>query len=256
MNLPAALIAAFPPSAELLLETARRNIDDKMLKQIADADYGIKSKEMLAELRPIRDRAVIPTELPFQLWEVLSLSRWHNPDSPNKPPFKPGPTGRSGHQIRLFACAVLLRATAAPASRGDHADDATLAQCLVSAKVLGNEFGAALARFLTWRIPQLEISSESLLFAVGLLALSLRLRAGRLAESEIKSVAEWVIAEESHYRTEFHWDPANPEPAPFSRTSGFWDPLVKEMLEETATISSVELRNDLQLCALLLDRGS
>jgi Protein of unknown function (DUF1579) len=50
MDLPTELIAAFPPSAELLLDRARRNIDERMLMEIARADYGLMADEMMAEL--------------------------------------------------------------------------------------------------------------------------------------------------------------------------------------------------------------
>ncbi len=42
MDLPAALIAALPASAELWLDCARRHIDDTMLLEIARADYGLR----------------------------------------------------------------------------------------------------------------------------------------------------------------------------------------------------------------------
>jgi hypothetical protein len=112
MVIPAELIAAFPPSAELLLERARRQVDDAMLLDIAGADYGWMADEMMAELRPIRDKGVMPARMPWMLSEVLALTQFSDPDAPNAPPFEPGPTGRRGHLTRLFACAVLLRAEA------------------------------------------------------------------------------------------------------------------------------------------------
>jgi hypothetical protein len=63
MDIPAALIAAFPPSPDLLLDRARRHVDDEMLMWIASADYGYMAGEMLAELRPIRDQGIIPAPL-------------------------------------------------------------------------------------------------------------------------------------------------------------------------------------------------
>ena len=134
MVIPAELIAAFPPSAELLLDRARRHVDDAMLVTIARADYGVMADEMLAELRPIRDRGDIPARIHGQLREVLTLTRWSDPDHPYPPPFEPGPSGQSGHQIRLFVCAVLLRAETEPTNQFVDSDPAsTLAQCLASA---------------------------------------------------------------------------------------------------------------------------
>jgi hypothetical protein len=256
MDLPSALVAAFSPSPDCLLDHARRDIDDSMLTTIARADYGHMAGEMLAELQPIRDMGTIPAPMHWQLAEVLCLTRWCNPEKPDVPPFEPGPTGRPGHQTRLFACAVLLRGSAM--SGNEHRDgsaDSTLAQCLVSAKVLGVEMSDAAARFLTWRIPRMERGSEQLLFAVGLLILAIRLRSNRIAEPVLASIAEWVLAEELLYRKGHHSDPADPLPSAFSVQSGYWRPLTTELSEEAAAIRADGIRSNIQLCRLLLEPG-
>jgi len=255
MEIPAALIVAFPPSADLLLDCARRHIDDGMLMEIARADYGLDVDAHLAALRPIRDQGIIPVPLAWHPGEVLELIRWSDPEDPS---WKPGGTGRRGHQMRAFACAALLRAGAEPWNEGyDSAAsaDSSLAQCLASAKVLGEEMGEAAACFLTWRIPRLQNCSESLLFAVGLLILATRLRSGRIADPELGNVAEWVLGEDSNYRQTFPSDPDNPEPVAFSLQSGLWKPLASELTDEAAAIAPEAIRTNLQLCALLLDPG-
>lgn len=120
MDIPAPLIDAFPPNPDLLQERARRHVDDVMLTWIARADYGYMADEMMSELRPIRDTGVVPAPMHWQLREVFALTRWCNPEEPEMPPFEPGPTGRRGHYTRLFACAVLLRLEAEPATRGHN----------------------------------------------------------------------------------------------------------------------------------------
>ncbi len=256
MDVPALLLAAFPPSADLLLECARHHIDDTMLREIARADYGHLADEMLAELRPIRDTGVIPVPMHWQLTEVLGLTRWCNPEVPNAPPFQSGPTGRRGHQIRLFACAVLLRAAAELANRGnDIAYDSTLAQCLTSAKVLGEDISESVARFLTWRIPRMWRCSEPLLLALGLLILAVRLRSRGITDSMLGNVAEWVLAEEASYRQAFPLNPADPMPVAFSLQSGFWQSLATELMDEAAEIRAADVRTNVQLCALLLEAG-
>ena len=40
MQIPAALLTAFPPSRQLSLDVARRQVNDGMLREIAEADYG------------------------------------------------------------------------------------------------------------------------------------------------------------------------------------------------------------------------
>jgi hypothetical protein len=260
--IPAALVALFPPSADLLLDRARRQMDDTMLMQVARADYGEMADEMFAELRPIRDKGIIPAPMHGQLREVLALTRWCNPEMPESPPFEPGPTGRSGHQIRLFACAVLLRGAAEPPNEHiDGTEDSSLALSLTSAKVLGEEMSEAAARFLTWRIPRLRMEScgesDPLLFALGLLLLAIRLRAGRITELVLRSAAEWVLAVELLWRqASGPDDPSDPRPAAFSLQSGFWQPLAAELINEAAAIRAHDVRENVQLCALLLEPSS
>jgi hypothetical protein len=213
---------------------------------------------MMAELRPIRDRGVIPTPMHWQLQEVLSLTRWHNPEKPNRPPFDPGPTGRSGHQIRLFVCAILLRAkTDLGNADVDLADDASLANGLASARLLGDEPSMAVARFLTWLFPLLTDRWEAPpLTALALLILATCFRTGRFADAELGEIADWVFAEESDWR----WRqgigpdlPGDPCPAPFGVGCGFWRPLADELHREAAFIAPEDVRTRLQVCALMLE---
>src|SRR5436305_280319 len=106
MILPPALLAVFPPSADRLLDVARQQVDDGMLREIAAADYGRDVDIHLAALRPIRDQGIVPAPLGWHPGEVLELIRWSDPEDPAH---KPGATGRRGHQMRAFACAALLR---------------------------------------------------------------------------------------------------------------------------------------------------
>src|SRR5260221_13417688 len=103
MNIPHALVTAFPPSNRLLLDVSRQQIDDGMLAEIAAADYGIDADRHLASLRPIRDTGVVPQFIGWHPAEVLELIRWSDPENPEH---KPGSTGRRGHQMRAFSCAV------------------------------------------------------------------------------------------------------------------------------------------------------
>jgi len=248
MVIPRELIIAIPPSPDLLLERARRRTDDWMLMEIARADYGQMADEMMAQLRPIRDKGIVPSPMDGQLIEVLSLTRWCNPEAPNSPPFEPGPSGHRGHQARFFACAVLLRSGREPASA-----DSTLALGLASAKVLGDEMSEAIGRFLTWQLMNLQIDHEPLLFAVGLLVVATRLRAGRITDAELGKVAEWVLEEESLDRGAFPSRSVEPRPLAFSIQQGFWRPLAEEIKCEAATIAAEDVRTKLQLCSLLLE---
>jgi hypothetical protein len=256
MDIPAELMAAFPPSADLLLDSLRRAIDDAMLTEIARADYGHMADEMLAELRPIRDSGIIPAPMQGQLAEVLALTRWCNPEVPDPPPFEPGPTGRRGHQTRLFACAVLMRGALNPENEDcDGSEDSTLAQSLTSAKVLGAEMSEAVARFLTWRLPRMKYCSDPPLFALGLLILATRLGPERFPEPALAKVAEWVVAEESLHRQAIPAGNTEPIRLAFSIQSGFWQPLATELSEKAEAVREEGVRHSIQLCNLLLEPG-
>lgn len=261
-EVPPALLAAFPPSADLLLDLARQDVDDAMLMDIARADYGYGAVEVMPELRHIRDEGIAPIPIDGMLEEILSLTCFSDPDAPARPPFEPGPSGRRGHQIRLFACAVLLRIDA-ESSSGDasHLGDSALARGLFSANVLGEEMNEALARYLTWRSTRQRDDSELLfrseldppIIALGLLILAIRLRAGRLAEPDIGAIAEWVLALESLERRAFPACPMDLQPPPFSFHAGFWKPFVAEFKDGAESIRDSNIRTDIQLCSLLLD---
>src|SRR5262249_42852387 len=145
MNPPAAILRAFPPSRTDLFDATRVLIDNGMLREIAEADYGCDADEHYEELRPIRDRGVIPSAPRWHPHEVVELIRWSNPEDPT---WRPGSTGLRGHQMRAFACATLLLMEDI-----DDSADSTTAQCLVSARVLGETVSRAAARFLTWILP-------------------------------------------------------------------------------------------------------
>ena len=151
---------------------------------------------------------------------------------------------------------MLLRAEAEPASQfEDNAADSTLAHCLTSACVLGEEMSEAAASFLTWRIPGMEAHSEPVLLALGLLILATRLRSGRISDRVLGSVTEWLLAEESLFRKAFPSNPSNPMPLAFSLQYGCWEPLAAQLRDEAVTIDADDVRTNLQLCALLLDPG-
>ncbi len=255
MEMPEVLRLAFPPAPDRLLDQARLEVDDDMLGVIARADYGMNADEVMPELRAIRDRGVLPTSMSFALGEVLSLTRYSQPE----PSTSPGSGHRSpatrGHSIRRFACAVLLRMDAEPAFAGWDAADATLARCLASVAILGDSSGDSLARFLTWRIPRPgpEAGPMAWLAPLGLLTLATRLRRSRLTEPDLGLVAGWVLAREAADRGRFPLTHAGPPPAPFSVGAGFWDPIVARFVADARAIGDPAVRDDLLLCSLLLE---
>ena len=248
MDIPPSVISAFPPSPDLLLDRTRRRIDDAMLMEIARADYGQRADEMFAALRPIRDQGIIPFPMEGMLFEVLELTQYCRPETPERPPFEPGPTGIRGHHTRLFACAVLMRAAA---ELENPANDTTLAACLASAKALGNEMSETVARFLTWRLSRPGYSRTVRFELLALLVCGIRFQE-QVTQIVVGDVAESVLAGESLDRSEFAWNAADPEPVAFSLQQGDWRPMLAELRIAAEAMPEGELRTNLQLCALLL----
>ena len=152
--------------------------------------------------------------------------------------------------MRAFACAALLRATM---QDGGGIEEATLAQCLVSAKAVGEQMSEAAARFLTWVIPRTAGGGEPRwLLAFGLLVVATRLRLGRVADPALGDAADWVLTEEAAERQGFI--PTNPTPLAFGHMYGLWQPLAAELIREAADIHTGEVRDNLEFIgACVLD---
>ena len=152
--------------------------------------------------------------------------------------------------MRAFACATLLRA-AVESGEDDGSMEATLAQCLASAKMLGDEMNDAAAAFLTWGIPQLDCQDQWL-FALSLLVAASRFRLNRISDSILRDVAAWLLAEEGASRQQYRYNPADPHPGHFGVTYGFWKPLAAELVSNAADIKATDIRSDLELIGALI----
>jgi len=238
MELPSPLLAAFPPVPDLLLEVASRSVDDAMLLEIAQADYQNNADLHLAALRTIRDRGVIPSFPPWDPREVLKLIQWCDPENPGH---QSGSPGRRGHQMRAFACAALLQATVEEGGNG--VGEATLAQCLRSAQVLGDELVEVVASFLTWGIPRIE-TNDRWLFAFGLLCVATHLRAGRISDRDLGDAATWVLAEEAELKRTIRL--SCPPPMLFGLSMGVWKPIAADLIRNAATIRSSDVRKQIE----------
>lgn len=250
MEIPASLPAAFPPSPDALLEITRVQIDNDMLREISRADYGVGAGEIYEELLPIRNRGVVPSPLPFWVHEVCSLTQYSTPD----PPFFSGPPDFRTHWIRLFACAVPLRA-AGETERLSGSDDITLAQTLSSTKILGAEVSHAAARFLTWRFSSLtyNYNSTHLPWHLALLILAVRLRAGRFTDSQLTEIAQWVLYAEAKYLEDCPVYVSDPPPTRSGGQAGYWTPLVAEVHFEADKMQDAGLRERLKMCAMMME---
>jgi len=264
MEVPDFLVAAFPPSLDGLLDAARRDTDDAMLMDIARADYGEGANEVMPELRAIRDTGIVRDSISSQLYEVLTLTHYSNPEVPEAPPLKPGPTDLRGPQTCFFTCALLLYIEREWPREYRWTTDSALANGIVSAKYLDEDMSAAVGGFLTWRLTdQVEIDgSDAVLLALALLILATRLRSKRFTESNLGAVASWVLVLESFlYKDTYksYPDYAKFWLSPFSVDAveaGFWRPHAEEFKREVESIIDDQVRSDLELCGLLLNPNS
>jgi hypothetical protein len=109
------LLAPLHPNESALTPLFHANIDEGMLREIAEADYGWKAEECYALLQPMLKTGLVASD-DSHLREVLELIRWSEPDEPD---WSPGGRGRRGHWMRLFACTAMVRLAAKyPASFG------------------------------------------------------------------------------------------------------------------------------------------
>ena len=246
----------FPPDAELLLERARQLADDESLQEIARADYGYQADEMLVLLRSIRDTGGLPSPFEWQLLEVLSLTRYHDPDSLRDPNFRHPRAGLAGHQTRLFAAAVLLKLASIPATANmDDAFDSTLAKCLHSAGVIGLEITTRTGSFLTWAISTEKWDWPHALVHLALGLLICATRCSEVSDQDLGRIADWVLAVDASKISYGSPAPRANEPAPFSITQGFWEPLAVELRSRAERIPAGAAKTSIECCALLLDSG-
>ena len=163
-----------------------------MLVQISKADDGMDDWQHLHELQLIRDTVRVPSPLDNVPGEVLALCRWSRA--------RPGDV--TVHIKRAFCCAALLRAGEdPPGSLHTSGLNQALALLVVSALELGGELPAALAAFLTWRIPRMPTDDEERpAFAFALAAVALLSSRDHFADSQLEEIAGFVEAVEMDFR--------------------------------------------------------
>jgi len=250
------LLAPLHPDEHALAALFRAHVDETMLREIAAADYGWMADECNALLLPMwRDGAAAAVD--GNLREVLELIRWSEPEDPA---WAPGGHGERGHWMRLFACAGLLRM--APWQREFFdGESSTLAQFLVSARVLGPAAARASAGVLAWRWREYPGSTEDaphLAFAILLLATELASAAGDGAW--LKGLADWVEAEEAKARRALlpyraalpYWDNWLLGLLFGDLRDSVWRRLALEILARPAVPHPAEARDELQLLGELV----
>ncbi|HEX2916818.1 MAG TPA: hypothetical protein VH186_39030 [Chloroflexia bacterium] len=188
----ARLLANFAPSADALLLWLQPRVDDRLLREIAMADYGDRAEEHFQALKIIRDQLIFPGPGTVP-WEVIQLDRWSEPENPE---WKPGLTGPDGHLMRAFCCAVLVR-TYWDSETGnfDTGADSTLAQLVASLLVLGPEAVEVGLQLLSWRVLNLEDRDMRPFYALAILLLAASLYPAKTDGPLLGALAEWVIEE-------------------------------------------------------------
>lgn len=167
-------LGQFEPTSDRLTRLAAEAVDDSMLREIAEADYGQDAAEHLKQLRAIKNGAVL-APMEWVPKEVLELIRWSEPEDPS---WTPGATGQRGHRMRLFACAALLRAAAEPENDGSFlGEDSTVIQLVDSALKLDVKTSRASLQFLGWSMQARKLGDwDQPFFALGVLLLAVSLR--------------------------------------------------------------------------------
>lgn len=190
----------FVPSDMALLDWLAPYADDALLAELARADSGFGERENLRVLKQIRDRRQIPALLKWNPKEALELTRWSEPDEPRE---RPETSGRRGHLIRAYACAVLLYAADAPEMQDFvYAENDTLVQLLDSVISLGPEAAECTRCFLLWRTLRLHTHHEETpFFLFALLLLSAALYRPPQDAADLVLLAGLVVSEENRART-------------------------------------------------------
>jgi hypothetical protein len=182
------LFQRLAPDDEPLLKLMAQHVDDSMLTVISKADFGDSAATHLEALHQIK-AGNIPIPMPWNPGLVLGLTQWAEPDDPTRSDV---PMGAVGHWMRLFACAVLIRASIEledyDYQTEDWAyldEDHTVVQLLESALTLGHDTSLAALRFLGLRmqyqmkrLPIDEDIGNGTFYAVAMLLLCVSLDQG------------------------------------------------------------------------------
>ena len=145
-------LKSFKPNADDLLDRLLPMIDDDMLREVAEADYGSDIDLHLAPLKHFRNERRVPS-LEWHPREVLELIRWSQPDEVG---WKPGSTGRRGHLLRAFACAALLKSYERPGNIGTwNSFNETAIQLADSLQALDEKLVLDGITFFAWCIKNL-----------------------------------------------------------------------------------------------------
>ena len=250
------LLAPLRPNESALTPLFQTNIDEGMLREIAEADHGWKADECFALLRPMLDAGVVAAD-DFNLREVLELIRVSEPGDPE---WSPGGHGQRGHWMRLFACTALVRF--APTRRDLFSGECnTVAQLTSSAIILGKPVARATASLLAWRFLAFPGADEDAPFvALAILLLSTHLEDQEDRGQWLKELGKWVEDEEARARNAVspwrssmpHWDKWLLGLTLFTQREAVWRTLAQRILVQPERPPPPEACEALQLLGALV----
>ena len=248
----AELLKRFEPDGDVLLRAIAAHVTDDMVECISMADYGCDAEDHLAALRELRDTGLLPENPGWVPMEVLELIRWSEPENPE---WKPGRTGESGHWMRAFSCAAILRAEHEPWNYhyNDGSTDSTTIQLVLSLDVLPVDLKREAARNFAWLILKSDPDGKNdsiREYAVALLWFALQIEPA-VGDEDLIALAEWVVRRAD----ELKWDPRVAE---FSGLKGMvigcqkrsaWEVFGVKLAEVDLSGRSVDLQTWVRLIA-------
>jgi hypothetical protein len=246
---PADLVARAEPSADALLLWLKPLIDDSMLREIAEADYGIDADLNFERLVLIRDGGKV-VNFEGHLREVLELTRWSPTDGLDG---KSPDVARRGNLKSAFACSVLLCASVEAQNRHyDFAFGQTMSLLLATVVEFAGGAREVTVSLLAWLV-ECAMFEDRAVSALAFLMLGLSVMRDRWSDEEVGRLAEWVTAEEARTRNLPHY--SGPAWGWFWHqivSSEEWRIRAESLLEEAAKIDSEVARRPLEDLALQL----
>jgi hypothetical protein len=250
------LLTPLNPNENALTPLFQANIDEPMLREIAEADYGWKADHCYELLEPVLKTGLLAPD-DFNVREVLELIRWSEPEDPEG---SPGGQGGRGHWMRLFACTELVR-LAARSPNSFEGECSTLAQLVSSAIDLGKPVARAGASVLTWRfLASPGADPDSAFLAFGVLLLAVHVEHAEGSGQWLKDLAEWAEDEESRSRNALstwssalpHWDRWLTGLTVFHQREGIWRSLAHRILARPERAHPSDANEALQLLGELV----
>ncbi len=197
MEPPILLLEESEPSQYEFLAMISDLLDEDMLQQIAEADYGYEAEYCFSELKKIKEAKTIPSKIEFSLREVLELTRWTEPKTTKE------------HIMRAFSCSCLLILYPILAYPDD--ENATLATFVESVATFDSKYQKSAFQLVTWRIlfdyakssreneEEIFIYYPDTFFIYALLQLMIL---NQDSAARILTIAKWLVEDENSKRKE------------------------------------------------------